>query len=263
MLELVQINMPWRLLPRYMDMMLSDGVNPEIGFSGEELDRVTRSDCRSVAEKLERRGLRVTLHGPFWDLCPGGVDPLVRSTARFRLQQFFDIAGIFSPVQVVCHTGFDFRHHGFSREAWLERSVAFWEPLVEQAERLQTPLLLENVWEDGPSLHRELFRRISSPCFGFCLDVGHQQSFSRTPLAGWLEDLVEYVREIHLHDNDGSSDDHLPVGKGNIDFRFLFQFLRARGKDPVLTLEPHTEEDIFDTLDGLGEVLEQGKPEKR
>jgi sugar phosphate isomerase/epimerase len=254
-LKMVQVNMPWRHLPRYLELILSNRINPEIGFGGEELDHATRSECRAVAEKLRRHGCRLTLHGPFWDLCTGSVDPLIRQVARFRLQQFFDLMSILNPVQVVCHTGYDFRHHGFDRKGWLERSLSIWEPLVEQAERMQIPLLIENVWEDGPELHLELLKRASSPYFGFCLDVGHQHSFSRTPLSVWLESLVDFLGEIHLHDNDGRRDAHLPVGKGNIDFEFLFRFLRSRGKSPVLTLEPHNEADFQETLSGLAHIL--------
>ena len=61
--------------------------------------------------------------------------------------------------------------------------------------------------------------------------------------------------KVHLHDNDSTHDFHLPVGKGTIDFGFLFEFLEERNKRPILTLEPHKKEHLLETLQGLIKVL--------
>jgi sugar phosphate isomerase/epimerase len=250
-LRCVHVNVPWKLMPQYLPTILELGMNVEIGFEAEELDRVPRSEFRDVAGELHRRGCGITFHGPFWDLSTGSVDRFVRHISRLRIQQALDLADVFRPVQIVCHTGYDPRHHGGQWLSWIERSMEVWEPLVCQAERLKTPLLLENVWEKNPDLHWELFRRIDSTHFGFCLDVGHQNSFSEIPLATWVTSLSDPLREIHIHDNDGSCDAHLPVGKGSINFDGLFSQLNQNGMKPLLTLEPHREEHLIETLEGL------------
>ena len=250
----VQVGIPWNRLPEYFDAVLSYRINPEIGFGALELDSAGRAECERIAGMLRERNCRVTLHGPFWDLCPGSVDPRVREVASFRLRQFMDVAEIFHPIQVVCHTGYDFRHHGFERSSWVDRSLAVWAPLVERAERMGACLLLENVWEEGPELHQELFARIASPRIGFCLDVGHQNSFSSTPLPVWLDVLADFIREVHLHDNDGSRDHHLPIGRGSIDFDLLFRRLRSNREFPILTLEPHTDEDFAETTAAFARI---------
>lgn len=197
------------------------------------------------------------MHGPFWDLAPGSVDPLIRGVGERRINQFMAVAETVRPRCVVCHTGFDPRHHRSQRREWTERSVAFWLPFVARAEASGFPLLVENVWEPGPAFHTGLFEKIDSPSFGFCLDVGHCNVFSKAPLREWVETLGERLREVHLHDNDGLQDAHLPVGKGTVDFDGLFGYLRDMGREPVLTLEPHTEEHLPESLAGLEEVLER------
>jgi sugar phosphate isomerase/epimerase len=255
MLRRVHVNMPWKLLPRHLGSILKLRMNVEIGFEGNELDGVSRSEARAIAGRLREQGCRITLHGPFWDLAPGSRDPLIRRISSLRLHQFFDIATLFEPVQVVCHTGFDPGHHKWDTEFWIEQSVAIWEPLVDRAERMRVPLLLENVWEHDPMFHKSILDSIDSPFLGFCLDVGHQHSFSKTPMAGWLEGLSGRLEEMHLHDNDGESDSHLPIGDGSIDFVSLFEFLKARGIAPLLTLEPHREEHLARSLAGLRRVM--------
>jgi sugar phosphate isomerase/epimerase len=251
----VHVNMPWKFLPDYLEMVLELRINVEIGLEAEQLDGVPRSLFRSVAEQLHQRGCRITLHGPFWDLCPGSTDAIIRQVSQFRLHQLFDLVEVFRPVQVVCHTGFDPRHHGSDHESYLGRSVAIWEPLVTRAAASRVPLLLENVWEYGPELHRELLVALNSPYCRFCLDVGHQHSFSKTPLSSWVETLGDYLDEIHVHDNGGVRDDHLPVGHGTIDFALLFRLLRSKAISPLLTLEPHREEHLAESLAGLVRVM--------
>jgi len=256
-LRRVHVNMPWKRMGQFFDLILDLRMNVEIGFGGEEMDRANREDLEAVAEALRNRGCGVTLHGPFWGIEPGCLDPQVRQVATRRIRQFVDLALIFQPIQLVCHTGFDPRHHVGHRDFWLEQSHAFWKAMVARAEAMNVPLLIENVWEEDPTFHLSLLEEIDSPYFGFCLDVGHQHSFSAASLIGWLDGLSGYLKEIHLHDNDGSFDHHWPIGEGNIDFKTLFELLESRGLSPLLTVEPHTEEDLIKTLLGLEPLLGQ------
>jgi sugar phosphate isomerase/epimerase len=60
---------------------------------------------------------------------------------------------------------------------------------------------------------------------GACLDTGHAH------LAGELYPLVykmaPYLRLLHVHDNKGHGDDHLPPGDGRIDWTALLKELAA------------------------------------
>jgi len=253
-LKHVYVNMPWSYLPRYRGLILGRGVHVEIGLGAEDLAGVPVSDVVKELETLREKGSSISVHGPFWDLCPGSIDPGIREVSRLRLRSLFEVVEQVMPAQVVCHTGFDPRHHRGHRETWIENSLSVWTPLVEWAQRLNVPLLLENVWEEDPGLHLELLERIDSPWFGFCLDIGHQNSFSGVSLDQWLGALARYLREIHLHDNDGSYDLHRPVGEGNIDFDLLFSFLDSNSIDPALTLEPHKEEHLYRSLRNLAEM---------
>lgn len=256
LLKHVHVNMPWAYMPGRMETIVDFHINLEIGFDAAALEGASCSTLGSVAKRLSEGGCKVTFHGPFWDLNPGSVDPMVRQCSRYRLQQLFDAVDVFHPLQVVCHTGFDPRHHTGHRRLWIENSLSVWEPLVKRAETLKIPLLLENVWENDPGLHSELFERIDSPYFGFCLDVGHQNCFSTTPSRVWLEALSDRMRELHLHDNDANKDAHLPIGQGSVDFKGLFSFLSSKEQMPLFTIEPHTEEHLAQSLAGLLEVAD-------
>ncbi|WP_170920439.1 sugar phosphate isomerase/epimerase family protein [Desulfacinum hydrothermale] len=250
-LEQVHVNMPWRFLGEYRELILREGINLELGFSGEELDRLDLRDVEKTVAELGASQCGLTVHGPFWELCPGSQDPLIRQVTRLRLHQLVDVAAVVKPVQVVCHTGYDPRHHRGQMEAWLDRALKVWEPVLRRLEGLGIRLCLENVWEEDPELHRKIFERLSSPFLGFCLDVGHQHSFSGTRLSVWWETLEDKILELHLHDNGGDRDEHLPVGRGTVDFHDLFGRIQALDPRPVLTVEPHKLAHLVETVRAL------------
>ncbi len=50
------------------------------------------------------------------------------------------------------------------------------------------------------------------------------------------------IKHLHVSDNGGKRDDHLPVGKGNIDFAELVRELKGIGYADTVTLEIFTED---------------------
>ncbi|HDM78597.1 MAG TPA: sugar phosphate isomerase/epimerase [Deltaproteobacteria bacterium] len=252
LLAKVQINIPYRYLKdRYLNIFLEHNANPEIGIDADTLDTTPLLDFRRITEILKKHNRKITLHGPFMDLVPGALDRMLLKATRERLERFFEIVPVFEPESVVCHTGYDRRHYRENWEEWLSRSIETWKPFVETAERLNFKLLLENVFEETPEVHRALFDAIKSDKFGFCLDVGHHNVFSRASLKTWLDALGDKICEVHLHDNDGKEDTHLAIGKGKVDFVGLFNYLKQESIKPTITLEPHQEETLWQSLASL------------
>ncbi len=249
LLEKVQVNVPFlKLKNDYLPLFMEYGMNPEIGIDAEALDSASDKEFRTIAEILKINHRKITLHGPFMDLVPGGLDNMLLKATRKRLERFFEILPVFEPVNVVCHTGYDPCYYREHWKEWLDNSVATWKSHVNRAERFGFKLLLENVYETGPEVHCALFDAIPSDAFGFCLDVGHHHVFGKSPLKKWLETLGEKIMELHLHDNNGEEDTHLAIGKGNVDFAGLFQFINENGLSPTITLEPHKEETLWQSL---------------
>ena len=249
LLKKVQVNVPFlRLKNDYLPLFMEYGMNPEIGIDGDALDSVSEKEFKNIAEILKVNERNVTLHGPFMDLVPGGLDNMLLAATRKRLERFFEILPVFDPVNVVCHTGYDPCYYREHWKEWLANSVATWKSHVQRAERYGFKLLLENVYETGPDVHCALFNAIQSDYFGCCFDVGHHNVFGKIPLKEWVETLGDKIMELHLHDNFGEEDTHLAVGRGGIDFEGLFQLLDEKELKPVMTLEPHEEETLWQSL---------------
>lgn len=252
----VQVNVPFTLLwDRHADEFLKRGLNPEIGIDAAALDRFATAEFGEMARRLRSRGLSITLHGPFFDMSPGSVDPVIRSATRTRFEQLLELVPLFNPKTVVCHAGYEWKRYGYLRAEWLRNSLALWDWLAGRLNRHNCRLMLENVYEDGPRELLPLFQKLASAGVGFCLDTGHQSAFSQSSLDLWIDVLGEHLGQVHLHDNHGRRDDHLALGQGNIDFPSLFKRLKAlEGSPPVITLEPHNEEALEPSLAYLESV---------
>jgi len=108
--------------------------------------------------------------------------------------------------------------------------------------------MLENVYERDPAELLQVIEQLDPEHIGYCLDVGHLASFCKYPLDKWLNATGKYIGQIHLHDNHGDHDSHLGMGKGSINFGVLFEHIKCMTQKPVVTLEPHEQEDFTASL---------------
>jgi len=255
-LKKVQVNMPFRMLiDEYLDLILKEEINPEIGLDCFALDHFSQSEFCDVANVLHGAGLSVTLHAPFFDLRPGALDRRVREVTVERLRQVFDLVPCFRPRSVVCHAAFDERYYVSHEQQWLENSKETWSGLMEMIADEGTQVALENVYENSSrSLGLLLGALGESHNICCCFDTGHFNAFSRSSLEEWMDALGSRIGQIHLHDNRGSVDEHLPVGEGTFPFQRFFGLLQQKGVRPIVTLEPHTREDLWRTLENIRQM---------
>lgn len=252
LLDRVQVNAPYRqLVDKYLELFLRYGINPEIGFDALALETASQEAMAEMARLMEEQGRTITFHGPFMDLGPGGLDERIREVTAWRLQRTMELVPLFRPLSVVFHAGYDERRYHAHRAEWLSGSLATWEPIIRQAEEMGVVIHLENVYEQTPEMILTLIEEMDSENLGFCLDMGHMNVFGEVALAEWLDALGPHLKEVHLHDNNGHSDSHGPIGSGTAPFKELFQYLHDQEKRPLVTLEPHEEATLWASLENL------------
>ena len=122
-------------------------------------------------------------------------------------------------------------------EAATERMVAACRELAPIAAGHGVRLAIENIWpaERNRLVISRLLAELPATLLGFCLDAGHAN------VAGDLDWLIEHAFDrllaVHLHDNDGSGDQHLLPGDGTVNWNKVASALRAAGYDKVRNLE--------------------------
>lgn len=252
-----QVNLPFAQINLYGHCFLKKGLAPEIGLNAKVLETTPPQDFVIWAERFA--GFQVSLHAPFLDLAPGALDPVVVEATRGRLKEAAALAPVWGARHLIVHNYYDETRYGNASDRWLATAVQTWRILLAATEASQTVILLENVYETDPFMIRLLLEEIGHPRLGFCFDSGHYNAFSQASLAEWLETLAPWLIRLHLHNNDGSFDQHLGLGQGTFDFRALFDWIKKEGLNPAITLEPHRQSDLEPSLAALDRLTAETK----
>ncbi|MEJ2695222.1 MAG: sugar phosphate isomerase/epimerase [Candidatus Sulfobium sp.] len=244
-------HIPFQRIPEHIDVIRHYALNLEIYFGAAILDSVPLPEITDLKKRLDYNP-ELSIHAPFMDLSPGAVDSMVRTATMERFRQILDVAEVLRPKTVVFHSGYEKWKYALNVDLWLEKSLLTWREVSERAAGMGLKVAIENIFEDEPSNLKLLMENMKSDNFGICFDTGHFNLFSKLPLAEWMESLNPYIFELHLHDNDGTSDQHLPIGDGTFDFREFFGLLR--NLKCVYTIESHTPENVLRSMESLREL---------
>ena len=261
--KLLHIHLPLRLLRKRLRWLINNRLQPEIACQGNDLDKIDYHLLHTVREELAQNQLQITIHAPFIDLNPGAQDFAIESNTRQQFNQTLDVAEALQAKLVVFHPGYDRWRYDHQPGLWHDKSLAFWPPLIERAERFNCLMCLENIFEEVPETLSKLLDELDSPWLGHCFDVGHWNLFSGTSLKDWFDRLGHHTRHIHLHDNRGNADEHLAIGQGNINFESLYHHIYALESSPTMTLEAHTARNLKISLSAIQPFLDRLSHKKR
>ena len=131
-------------------------------------------------------------------------------------------------------------------EAMKRNSLEALKGIVAEAEDLDVKIALENMIEKEERRFGsraadliEIIEHIGSSHLGVCVDVGHTNLIPK-PDAGLEEEIIQagdHLWTLHIHDNDGTMDWHLPPGDGNIDWGQVIRGLREVNYRGVFMME--------------------------
>ncbi|MFQ5353961.1 MAG: sugar phosphate isomerase/epimerase family protein [Thermodesulfobacteriota bacterium] len=240
--EKIQIHIPYPMLAERLQEALDLSLNPEVYIDGEDLQEMDRDFLRRAGREFAARGLRITQHGPYINVNPGSLDEQIREYAARVYREAFTAARLLGSRVIVLHACYSDKRFGGDVGRWIESSMKTWPEFVKMAEDLDLTIAAENIFEREPGPLKRLVEEIDSPNFRLCIDSGHLNVFSEVGFEAWFKALGPLIAELHLHDNNGNADEHLPLGEGSIDFTEYFRLLRLYKVRPVYTIEPHGEE---------------------
>ena len=202
-----------------------------MSFSPKQLMALTAKEQSELRACLDERKLQSTLHGSFntapsdlhdlAGLLAGGLvsvtfDPILHWTAAGYLYDTQQMCGYLAELDV------DAVKYAFSYgiEDFPETAAAFRfyrENLAPLAATSRFGILVDVG-------HLNLSRRQ----YGYHTDVTTEEYFAGLPLP---------LLEVHLSDNHGKRDEHLPLGAGDIDFHAVARGLAQLGFDGLSTIE--------------------------
>lgn len=195
----------------------------------------TASDVRTRLRRDLAEFARVSVHGPLGNASLASINPGIWRESVRQYLGAIELAHDIGATVVVVHPG-DLRDARFLSDFTRLSEEALGQ-LARRAEELGVDLAVENCGPYHAGVDRTaaglvaLIEGAGSRRVGACLDVGH------AAVNGNLSDLVRLLGEriihLHVHDNHGRRDEHLPVGRGTIDFGPLAPLLPRFGGSAI------------------------------
>lgn len=246
------INVPYEMLGPGMERLTALKIGAEVYLDNGTVDRIEKDEARRLGRELADRSILCTVHAPYMDLAPGSVDEDIRRVTREKLKKAAEAAHELGAQAIVCHGMYDRWRHEDMKQEWVDKSTETWTEILKETGDM--PLMIENIFDETPEIILALLDRFKEKNLWVCFDTGHFNLFTTLSLEEWLMPLQARIREFHIHDNHGKSDEHLPVGRGLFPFRELKRFVLSLD-DLFFTAETASEAAAMDTIRCAKEFL--------
>ena len=212
-----------------------------IFYSDNEADYLPVIEKYTTA--LKNNGIKIEqIHGP-WRYPPKDATEEDRAERFEKMAKSLRLAKLVGAKYVALHPIMPFGAESDENPDEVYKiNRDYYSALAKIAEELGVTICLENMpFREFPLSSCEsimaLIKDISSPAIRFCFDTGHAIYYGE-PIAESVKKVgSEYLRILHVHDNDGDGDDHLPPYEGSIDWGKFIEALYDIGYDGVLNLE--------------------------
>jgi sugar phosphate isomerase/epimerase len=173
-----------------------------------------------VRELAESYDVTVTYHAPFRDWNVGSYDETVRRDSVERVKRTLDDAAAADATGVVVHGGsVPHRYPEWVREQARESATRSLAECAEYAQMVGVSLCLENQpiseskqrYTTTPADLAEMIDSVDVPpqYLSVTLDVGHAK-INGHDWREFVEEFGNHIQVCHLHDNDGTADQHKP-----------------------------------------------------
>ena len=164
---------------------------------------------------------------------------------RIRMMKHLDATGVLVMQQPRIKADSTAEEIAYNRRQFdsLRRSM---DDILPHLEKLDARIALENMPGDTWEFLTCLLDNYPAERFGFCFDSGHANIALRPQFAE-CEKYKSRIRSVHLHDNDGTGDQHLAPFYGTVDWQRVARMLDSSGYRGVINFELHIQKSRFFT----------------
>ncbi|RLF06522.1 MAG: hypothetical protein DRJ60_04285 [Thermoprotei archaeon] len=225
--------------------------------------RLNSGKIKELIELGKSYSLKYLVHAPFDGINISTPQPSLRRTSLKLIERSIRKAHKIEAKLVVVHSGFKSPFDYFRPKTTWSIFLDVLKFINRIASDLDVYIGIENMPSNAFALihsHKDamiLLDEIGSSLerIRLTLDVGHSNTISNDEIKKFLLSLGHYVIHVHVHDNKGENDDHLPIGSGNIDWRMFVDMIKGLKLIGGLTLEVMSIRDAKKSLKLLTRLL--------
>jgi sugar phosphate isomerase/epimerase len=213
-------------------------------FPSAEPENTPKEVIAKARDILEKSGMEVCVHAPFFDMNIAAFSPGIRKASVEITKKTVDFCAEVGGKTMILHSGTQTYEQikGIPKEENPLFKIQ-WDYNIESIKQINDyatgkgiTVCLENIgFNSVDQCFQDLIeiRKKVGSDLQFTLDFGHARL--REGAEKGIQMLGDNIRHIHLHDNFGKNDDHLPVGDGNFDYSAYIDFFKRFPH--IITLE--------------------------
>jgi len=217
-----------------------------VEFSAEEpmvTPELISNNKQKICKAMEKYNLFATVHGPL-NSEMGSSYPEIRTSWMQFNKKFIKSFSNLHVKKFLFHIRFQMagEENKNLEKIFLDNYASSFNQLVSFSKKYGIKIVIENFnrfgFKDAENIKHILD---NAKDLGFCLDFGH--AFVRGGMRNietFFKLLGNRIEHVHMHDNHGSFDEHLPIGEGKINYPHVVKMLKRIGYDGTITFEVFT-----------------------
>lgn len=212
-----------------------------IGRNGFDFVDLFLEEDRAVPEKIDIKKVKKILkeykldtmgHTAFYLPISSPMKSL-RDASVNEAERYFKVFNKLGVKFVTIHPNWS--RGMFSTKEKIKFQIETLKRIVKKARKYDIKMMYESSVTEKDNMKNISEILDSVPGLFFHLDIGHANLFGRKP-EQFIKKFHKKLVHVHLHDNRGKYDLHLPMGCGNIDWKKTLKTLK-RYYDGTITLE--------------------------
>ena len=188
-------------------------------------------------EILESYSLKYSIHAPFMDVNIASLQDQSRLNSIDQIKSSIDLANEINAEAVVVHPGLiSFLANKYFKKEVYEFANQSIKEIGDYAKNLGVMATIENMPNFESMIYQnivDLNQLLVENEMHMTLDIGHANHVGYAP----DEMIFDSIKHVHVHDNLGDDDSHLPLGEGSIDLKYIINTLESKNYDGIYILE--------------------------
>lgn len=173
-----------------------------------------------------------------------------------RFKDAIDYAKKFNVNKLTLHLG-SYSNHQVDRQYFIYKCIDTVKILSDYCYPMN--LMIENMPGSNelgysPQEIKEIIEKSYRSNVKFILDFGHA-NVSEYSINEYINILGKYLMHLHISDNDGTRDQHKPIGYGNIDYKNIFKLLKNYHELYCLEIIYQTDDDLLEYVKTFNELI--------
>ena len=189
------------------------------------------------SEILESYNLKYSIHAPFMDVNIASPQDQSRLNSIAQIKSSIDLANEINAEAVVVHPGLiSFLANKYFKKEVYEFANQSIKEIGDYAKNLGVMATIENMPNFESMIYQnivDLNQLLVENEMHMTLDIGHANHVGYAP----DEMIFDSIKHVHVHDNLGDDDSHLPLGEGSIDLKYIINTLESKNYDGIYILE--------------------------